>query len=140
MLMITTKKNLVSTERTGGVRLEPGVYARSMEAVLAFQQPPQPLAVHSFMKANHAIWGCLVIPVLIAILSGIVLPAKGERRDVVFPPEKPRAQSYGEEDDHDDNGAPAICCGRDTASHPAHHHLHLVFHDHPVRNISKLEK
>ncbi|KAJ6320738.1 hypothetical protein OIU78_016016 [Salix suchowensis] len=81
--MITTKKNLVSTERTGGVRLEPGVYARSMEAVLAFQQPPQPLAVHSFMKANHAIWG-LVIPVLIAILSGIVLPAKGERRGCGF--------------------------------------------------------
>ncbi|KAJ6878941.1 hypothetical protein NC652_032473 [Populus alba x Populus x berolinensis] len=82
MLMIMAKKNLISTERTSGMRLEPGIYARNMEAVLAFQQLPQPLTIHHFMEANHAIWGLVII-----VLSGIMLLAKGERRDVVSSPQ-----------------------------------------------------
>jgi hypothetical protein len=82
MLMIMAKKNLISTERTSGMRLEPGVYARNMEAVLAFQQLPQPFTIHDFMEANHAIWGRVII-----VLYGMMLLAKGERRDVVFSPE-----------------------------------------------------
>ena len=133
MLMIMAKKNLISTERTSGMRLEPGVYARNMEAVLAFQQLPQPFTIHNFMEANHAIWGLVII-----VLYGMMLLAKGERRDVVFSPEYLCAQSYGKDDGYDDNGVLAICCGCYTASYFSHHQLHLIFH-HLVRKIiSKL--
>ncbi|KAJ6400207.1 hypothetical protein OIU84_015786 [Salix udensis] len=89
MLMITTKKNLVSTERTGGdetgtrrLCTQHGSSAR-ISATSSASRRPQ---LHEGKPRKYG--GSLVIPVLIAILSGIVLPAKGERSRVVFPPEK----------------------------------------------------
>ncbi|CAK7349269.1 unnamed protein product [Dovyalis caffra] len=53
--------------------LKPSVNARNMEAVLAFGQLLQPFTIHNFMKANHTVWGFIII---ILILVGILILAE----------------------------------------------------------------
>lgn len=111
-------KNLISTERTSGMSLEPGVNAHNVEAVVAFRQLPQPFTIPNLMKANHTVW---LLGSSINVVVGFV--AEGERRENInlSPQQLSAYMNNNQEDNCDDNGVLATCYGAYFA-----HQLHVI--------------